>query len=211
MRKIGFILALSISSLLFSCGSLRNKNELGKEVVDSSEGSLSYGEIQERLTKSVSFGNGLYQLKVLPLTEAYVEAKVAEQVELEGINDVVAKQMLIDQKKKYVFDSFCAKVQAKIVRHQEVLDIRSWQVAVFDGTQTLHEMEWIEPVNWQLPVRSEVETDYGKEGQWIIDGVACSKGKVTVLPDIRLVVRPPFVPWPFPAQTETKWVFESLD
>ena len=155
--------------LLTSCGSFRKDGELGKEVVDSREGRLSYGEIQERLTKNISFGNGLYQLKVLPLTES-CGSKGEERIELDSLNEVVAQKMMIEQKKRYVFDSFCAKVRAKIIRHQEVLDIRSWQIAVFDGTQTLNEMEWIEPVNWQLPVRSEVETELGKEGQWILDG-----------------------------------------
>lgn len=176
---------------------------------------LTSDSIKENLHRELSMSGGSYQVSAFPMTKAYVNALSREQAQLKGLSKKSSARLKKNLDKKYLTRKACIETQISVREQEKVNKLSEWTYTFIDSNNIAYKLTWLpeSQTTSQIPpaVTTTRHSYHGKEKMWSLSGQACAEADVEMKKGFKLVVRPSFVQWPFPDETQEEWSFDYTE
>lgn len=167
---------------------------------------VSADEIKDNLEKHRSNAGGFYEVYIMPLTPAYLQARQKEMARLRGLDEKERQKLAESETQRYLEGKNCFHLAIQITRHREALSLQDWSASVTDREGRFYELDW---THFGPVIEGRYQTTHGEVPQWSLSAEVCSRDKIQWERGFDLILTPNFTPWPFPRSFNFQWTFEG--
>jgi hypothetical protein len=212
------LLSFSLILSLSSCSTFKGGDSIDySESYVTGQGTefISSEVIRKNLLREKTMAGGNYDLKVFPITKAYINSFRKEFAAGRNFTTSQTKRLFKSLNEKYITSKACMDVNITIKEFEKVNKLENWKLTLIDSKNIVYSLRWLPeaPSNISLPmaIGSQRNTYHGKETMWFLAGRACASADLELRKGFKLVFRPSFVQWPFEDEQKIAWSFNYTE
>lgn len=178
-------------------------------------------KIRTSLEREVSMAGGIYHLKLMPLTSAYLEAYCDEQANLKNLEKEDLQNLKDQLEKKLVKERSCFQFDFEITKIEKMSQAKEWKLIAIEEVENQGEEKEKRNDLPLLPLQEEYFSSKErpltksftiigslKEPQWSGRVIQCTfpGTHINFKKDFSLKVIAQYAPFPFERESEVNWI-----
>lgn len=204
---------LILFTLLTSCSIFQSNKKNSSPILVSGSGkdiSMNVDELAFHLSRETTLGGGIYEIRAMPLSRAYLERrfqKIASNRGLQEKDYSVAAKWHVE---RYLKNRTCIDFDYNVTRFEQMKDIDQWKLVLeVDGDQ--YELEWLKENTIDRTYVTELKTPTHLAKRWHNRAIACAPVELSLWRGFSLKAIAAYVPWPFGNEASMEWIFEAMN